>query len=201
MLACKRWILETLRSQPYMTQNLPGHCPIINIRSTYAINMDWERILPLKMDCTFNTSKQFLFIFWWNVVISIFGPVKSYSSITTMIPHLCKNCFKLLEMGMLPCILGYVVVTLWRWQVDLLINILRATSHMRVRAYMWPLHFKHSHWWKRRRWSKFASHYTWGTNGVCECKMDVKSTWIPTWHRMDHVSWSLGLFSKTISWR
>ena len=31
---------------------------------------------------------------------------------------------------------------------------------------------------------------------VCECKMDVKSTWIPTWHQMDHVSWSLGLFSK-----
>ena len=27
--------------------------------------------------------------------------------------------------------------------------------------------------------------------------MDVKSTWIPTWHRMDHVSWSLGLMSKT----
>ena len=25
-------------------------------------------------------------------------------------------------------------------------------------------------------------------------KMDVKSTWIPTWHSMDHVSWSLGLF-------
>ena len=22
------------------------------------------------------------------------------------------------------------------------------------------------------------------TNGVGECKMDVKSTWIPTWHRM-----------------
>jgi hypothetical protein len=60
----------------------------------------------------------------------------------------------------------------------------------------WPLHFKHSHWWKRRSWSKFASHYAWGTNGVCECKMDVKSTWIHTWHQMDHVSWSLGLFSK-----
>ena len=29
----------------------------------------------------------------------------------------------------------------------------------------------------------------------------VKSTWIPTWHRIDHVSWSLGLFSKTASWR
>jgi hypothetical protein len=27
-----------------------------------------------------------------------------------------------------------------------------------------PLHFNHSHWWKRRSWSKFASHYTWGTN-------------------------------------
>jgi len=42
----------------------------------------------------------------------------------------------------------------------------------------WPLHFKHSHWWKRRTRSKFAtSHYAWGTNGVCECKMDVKSIW------------------------
>ena len=26
--------------------------------------------------------------------------------------------------------------------------------------------------------------------------MDVRFTWIPTWHRMDHVSWSLRLFSK-----
>jgi hypothetical protein len=26
--------------------------------------------------------------------------------------------------------------------------------------------------------SKFVTNYTWGTNGVCECKMDVKSTWI-----------------------
>jgi hypothetical protein len=42
----------------------------------------------------------------------------------------------------------------------------------------------------------------WGTNGVCERKkMDVKSTWIPTWHQMDHVSWSLRLLSKTTSWR
>ena len=40
-----------------------------------------------------------------------------------------------------------------------------------------------------------------GTNRVCECKMDVTSTWIPTWHRMGHVSRSLGLFSKTTSWR
>ena len=53
---------------------------------------------------------------------------------------------------------------------------------------VWPLHFKHSCWWKRRNQSEFASHYAWGTNGVCECKMDVKSTWIPTWHRMDNVT-------------
>ena len=65
----------------------------------------------------------------------------------------------------------------------------------------WPVHFKHSHWWTRQRWSKFASHYAWRTNGVCGCKMHVKSTWIPTWHWMDHVSWSLGLFSKMVSWR
>ena len=26
--------------------------------------------------------------------------------------------------------------------------------------------------------------------------MDVKSTWIPTWYQMDHVSWSPGLVSK-----
>jgi hypothetical protein len=30
----------------------------------------------------------------------------------------------------------------------------------------WPLHFKHSHWWKRQSWSTFASHYTRGTNIV-----------------------------------
>jgi hypothetical protein len=30
-------------------------------------------------------------------------------------------------------------------------------------------------------------------------KMDVKSAWILTWHRMDHVSWSLGLFARTRS--
>jgi len=34
------------------------------------------------------------------------------------------------------------------------------------------------------------------TKYVCECTMDVKSTRIPTWHRMDSVSWSLGLFFK-----
>ena len=60
----------------------------------------------------------------------------------------------------------------------------------------WPLQFKHSRWWKRRSRSKFASRYAWGTDRVSECKVDVKSTWIPTWHRIDHVSWWLGSFSK-----
>jgi hypothetical protein len=41
---------------------------------------------------------------------------------------------------------------------------LRATSHTILRAQ--PLDFKHSHWWKRRSWFKFASHSAWGTNGV-----------------------------------
>ena len=45
----------------------------------------------------------------------------------------------------------------------------------------WPLHFTHSHWWKRRSRSKFASHSAWGTNGVCECKMDVKSAWMDSY--------------------
>ena len=58
----------------------------------------------------------------------------------------------------------------------------------------WPADFTDSHWWARRSQSKFTSHYTWGTVRVCECKMDVKSSWIPTWQRMDHVLWSLGLF-------
>ena len=31
---------------------------------------------------------------------------------------------------------------------------------------------------------------------VCGCKMDVTSTWIPTWHQMEYVSRSLGLLSK-----
>jgi hypothetical protein len=76
-------------------------------------------------------------------------------------------------------------------------KLLKATSHMRLRA---RDHYTSStHWWKRWSWSKFASHYAWGTNGVCERKMDVKSICMPTWHQMDHVSWLLGLFSKTAS--
>ena len=47
------------------------------------------------------------------------------------------------------------------------------------------------------RWSrsKFASHYA---CKVCECNMDAKSTWIHTWHQMDHVSRSLGMLSNLL---
>ena len=61
----------------------------------------------------------------------------------------------------------------------------------------WRFHFERTHWWKRHSRSKFASHYAWGTNGVCESKMNLKSTWILTWHWMDHVSWSLDYFQKS----
>ena len=66
------------------------------------------------------------------------------------------------------------------------------------------LHFKHSRWWRRgSRWSKFKLHTTLEgpMEGVCECKVDVKSMWIPTWHRMDYVSWSLELISTTMFWK
>ena len=47
----------------------------------------------------------------------------------------------------------------------------------------WPLHFKHSHGWKKAKpiqvHEEFASHYAWGTNRVSECKVVVKSTWFP----------------------
>jgi hypothetical protein len=42
----------------------------------------------------------------------------------------------------------------------------RATSHTRLRPRDQYIHFKQSHWWRRRSPSKFASHYAWGTNGV-----------------------------------
>ena len=53
---------------------------------------------------------------------------------------------------------------------------------------------------KRRSRSKFTSHYAWGTNGVCECKINVRAPWFSTWHWKNHVSCSLALFSRTTSW-
>ena len=64
---------------------------------------------------------------------------------------------------------------------------LRATSHTRLRA---RDHYTSSTLIGGKGGAGPSSLHTtaWGTNGVCECKMDVKSTWIPTWHQMDHVS-------------
>ena len=79
-------------------------------------------------------------------------------------------------------------------------STMRATSHTRLRA---RDHYSSSTLTGGKRWSrsKFASHYARGTNGLCECKTDVKSTQIPTWHQMYHVSWSLGLLSETTELR
>ena len=43
---------------------------------------------------------------------------------------------------------------------------------------------------ERRSWSKFALEGP--TEGVSECEMDAKSTWIPTWHPMDMFRGRLG---------
>ena len=80
-------------------------------------------------------------------------------------------------------------------------NMLRATSHMRLRA---------------------RNHYTLSTliggkGGAGPSSLHtmlegptkyVNARWrsslhgfLPTWHQMDRVSWSLKLFSKTTSWR
>ena len=85
-----------------------------------------------------------------NVLISIYGPVKIHSCNSHMIPHLRKNSFKLLETGL---------STLHPWLCTLSLGPLTHEPES-----PWPLHFA-------------SSHYAWGTNGVCECKMDVKSTW------------------------
>ena len=61
----------------------------------------------------------------------------------------------------------------------------------------WPLHFKHehSHWWKGRSRSKFASHYAWGTNGVCMwmqdgCKVYMDS-YMPSNGSCSLVTWTI----------
>jgi hypothetical protein len=50
----------------------------------------------------------------------------------------------------------------------------------------WPLHFKHSHWWKRRsHQSMSASHCTWGTNIV-----HVNARWMKMLHGLLHaIQW------------
>jgi hypothetical protein len=62
---------------------------------------------------------------------------------------------------------------------------------------LWPMHLKHSCWWKRRSLSKLDSHCAWGTNKVSGCKMDAKSTWFCTWYLMDRVFMVTWIIFKT----
>ena len=77
--------------------------------------------------------------------------------------------------------------------------ILRATSHMRLRAPL-PIHFKHSHWWKRRSRSRFTSlcwrdqHSMWMQDG-CKVYMDFYMA------SNEPCLMSFRLFSKTTFWR
>ena len=59
------------------------------------------------------------------------------------------------------------------------------------------LHFKRSQWWKGGAGPGSLLHTTpEGPTEYVNARWTVKTTWIPTWHRMDPVKWSLGLFSK-----
>jgi hypothetical protein len=98
----------------------------------------------------------------------------------------CLACALIVDDGVGPNKTRGVYIGL-TWNSPRQTHQLRATLHTRLRT-RGPVHFKHSHWWRRWSRSKFASHYAWGTNRVCECKMDVKSIWFnPTWHRIDRV--------------
>ena len=90
----------------------------------------------------------------------------------------------------------------WVWAPNVgLWCTLRATSHTRLRACD---HYTSSTLIGGKGGagpSSLPSHYTWGTNGVGECEVDVKSPWISTWHQIDYVTWSLGLLLQTTSCR
>jgi hypothetical protein len=88
----------------------------------------------------------------------------------------------------------YMVTTL------VFVLVLRATSHTRLRAHD---HYTSSTLIGGKGGAGPSSLHTTpeGPSEYVNARWNVKYTWIPTWHRMDHVSWSLGLFSKTTSWR
>ena len=79
--------------------------------------------------------------------------------------------------------------------------VLRPTSHTRLRTRDHCTSSTPSDGKGGASPSSLHTTYAWGTNGVSECKMDVKSTHIPTWHQLEHISWPTELFSKTTSWR
>ena len=48
----------------------------IKLKSTYDVNMGWERIIPLKIYCHFNTSRRHYEIFLLKIVMLVSKPVK-----------------------------------------------------------------------------------------------------------------------------
>jgi hypothetical protein len=72
---------------------------------------------------------------------------------------------------------------------------LRATSHTRLRAHG---NYTSSTFIGGKGRAGTSSIHTLieGPRECYECKMDVRSTWIPTWHLVDYVSWPLGLFQN-----
>ena len=90
----------------------------------------------------------------------------------------------------------YVVVkeTIF-WKLN---NVMKfeATSHKSVRARDHCIALQALSLVGKAEPVQVCSHYAQVTNRVIiECKMDVKSTWIPTWHQMDHFSWSFRIIS------
>ena len=84
------------------------------------------------------------------------------------------------------------------WVVYYLLTSLRkATLHTRLRPMSIALQALSSV--ENSYLVMIRSKFAWGTNGVCECNTGAKSTRIPTWHQIDHVSRSLRLFSKISS--
>ena len=72
-------------------------------------------------------------------------------------------------------------------------DTLVATSHLRegcpsVNSGLWAFSLV-----ERRSGSKFASYSAWGTDGVSVLRGGWK---VFAWHRLGHISWSLGVFFK-----
>ena len=63
----------------------------------------------------------------------------------------------------------------------------------------WPYHFEHSHWWKWRSRSKFASHYAQGINGACMSMQDGCNVYLGS-YMASNGSLFHGLLSKTSSY-
>ena len=58
----------------------------------------------------------------------------------------------------------------------------------------WPLHFKQSHWWKRRRWSKLALHHACGASGVCMWMQDGCEVYVDSYMALKWIMFHLDYF-------